>query len=114
MGAGALFSVYEGKGDKDIQKTAITHAILLISSITIVLNVLVYAFMDPILTFLRVPEDVWQGMRVALAYMLAPFFGETGIWMAIPIWMGIGRCNRNFIHETKHKKIQQIQQGVMK
>ena len=31
-----------------------------------------------------------------------------------PDWMGIGRCNRNFIHETKHKKIQQIQQGVMK
>jgi hypothetical protein len=28
--------------------------------------------------------------------------------------MGDGRCNRNFIHETKHKKIQQIQQGVMK
>jgi hypothetical protein len=27
---------------------------------------------------------------------------------------GDGRCNRNFIHETKHKKIQQIQQGVMK
>ena len=63
MGAGALFSVYEGKGDKEVQKTAITHAMVLIFSITLVLNVLVYAFMDPILTFLRVPEDVWQGMK---------------------------------------------------
>lgn len=110
MGAGALFSVYEGKGDKDIQKTAITHAIVLVSSITIVLNVLVYAFMDPILTFLRVPEDVWQGMRVALAYMLAPFFGETGIWVAIPIgWVladvtGILYMRRNTRKYNKYNK----------
>lgn len=79
MGAGALFSVYEGKGDKEIQKTAITHAMVLIFSITLVLNVLVYVFMDPILTFLRVPEDVWQGMRDYLVVIYGGI-GATSVY----------------------------------
>lgn len=50
------------------------------------------------------------GMRVALAYMLAPFFGETGIWVAIPIgWVmadvtGILYMRRNTRKYNKYNK----------
>ncbi|MFR5323492.1 MAG: hypothetical protein ACLTHH_04370 [Eubacterium sp.] len=53
---------------------------------------------------------MWRGMRVALAYMLAPFFGETGIWVAIPIgWVmadvtGILYMRRNTRKYNKYNK----------
>lgn len=72
MGSGALFSIYRGKKEEEILKTAIVHAFGLILAITFVLNVVVYLCIDPILMFLKVPQEVWQGMK---EYLLVIFAG---------------------------------------
>ena len=72
MGSGALFSIYRGKGDERALKSSIAHACGLILAVTLVLNAVVYIFIDPILSFLRVPEEVWGGMR---EYLLIIFAG---------------------------------------
>lgn len=72
MGSGALFSIYRGKGDERALKSSIAHACGLILAVTFVLNAVVYIFIDPILSFLRVPEEVWGGMR---EYLLIIFAG---------------------------------------
>lgn len=72
MGSGALFSIYRGKNDQDSLRNAIVHAFALIMAVTVLLNVLVYIGIDPILHFLRVPDEVWDGMK---AYLLVIFAG---------------------------------------
>ena len=72
MGSGALFSIYKGKNNQDSLRSAIVHAFALIMAVTVLLNVLVYIGIDPILHFLRVPDEVWDGMK---AYLLVIFAG---------------------------------------
>ena len=72
MGSGALFSIYKGKNDQNSLRSAIVHAFALIMAVTVLLNVLVYIGIDPILHFLRVPNEVWDGMK---AYLLVIFAG---------------------------------------
>ncbi len=72
MGSGALFSIYRGQGDEASLRSAIAHAFGLILLLTLVLNAAVYAFLNPILHFLRVPAAVWGGMR---EYLLVVFAG---------------------------------------
>ena len=43
MGAGALFSIYQGRKDLSSLKLSILHAFLLILAVTLVLNLAVYA-----------------------------------------------------------------------
>ena len=63
LGSGALFSIYHGKKDDQSLRLSICHSFLLIMAVTLVINALVYLFLNPILTFLRVPANVWDGMR---------------------------------------------------
>ena len=72
MGSGALFSIYRGKNDEASLKSSITHAFCLIMFVTILLNALVYIFINPILAFLRTPEEIMTGMR---QYLLIIFAG---------------------------------------
>ena len=72
MGSGALFSIYRGRGDEASLRSAIAHAFGLILLLTLALNAAVYAFLNPILHFLRVPAAVWGGMR---EYLLVVFAG---------------------------------------
>lgn len=72
MGFGALFSIYQGRGDEDLLRAGIAHAFALIMGVTVLLNVAVYAFLEPILDFLRVPDAVRGGMR---EYLLVIFAG---------------------------------------
>ena len=69
MGSGALFSIYQGKGDKEALKSSICHAFYLILSVTLLLNAAVFLLLDPILSFLHVPAEVWDGMRQYLAVL---------------------------------------------
>ncbi len=71
MGAGALFSIYLGQGERKRLRIAVAHAFVLILGITLVINAAVYLWMDPILHFLQVPENVWQGMREYLEIIFA-------------------------------------------
>lgn len=71
MGAGALFSIYQGRGDQPALRAGIAHALVLILSVTLVMNAAVYAFLPQILSFLRVPAEVWDGMRTYLLIIFA-------------------------------------------
>ena len=70
MGAGALFSIYLGKKKMENLRSAVYHAFLLIMIVTILLNGVVYLFLNPILAFLRVPAEVWNPMKDYLLIIL--------------------------------------------
>lgn len=72
MGSGALFSIYQGRGDTASLKCSIFHAFCLIISVTVIINIAVYAFIRPIMSFLRVPSEVYDGMKL---YLLIVFAG---------------------------------------
>ena len=72
MGAGALFSIFRGRGDDSSLRRSIVHAFGLIGACALLLTALAYALLPQILTFLQVPEDVSPLMR---AYLLAIFAG---------------------------------------
>ena len=81
MGAGALFSIYltavvpsemPSTYEKEALKASVYHGFVLIMSVTVILNIAVYLFLDPILHFLKVPAEVWDGMR---EYLLIIFAG---------------------------------------
>ena len=71
MGAGALFSIYFGKMDHKSLRSAVHHAFVLIFAVTALLNVLVYAFLDPILRFLQIPDELYASMREYLVIIFA-------------------------------------------
>ncbi len=71
-GCRALFSMYFGKKDMDALRSAVVHAFLLIFGITLLINVLVYLFLDFILAFLQIPPELYASMR---EYLLIIFVG---------------------------------------
>ena len=71
MGAGALFSIYLGKKDYASLKSAVGHAFGLILAVTLLLNLLVYAFLDPTLRFLQIPGELYSSMREYLVIIFA-------------------------------------------
>lgn len=72
MGAGALFSIQQGQGNRVGLHSAVSHAFWLLLSVTLALMALVYACIDPVLRFLQVPGEVWDGLRI---YLLIVFAG---------------------------------------
>ncbi len=71
MGSGALFSIALGKKDDALLRSAVGHAFGLILAVTVVLNVLVYAFLDAILRFLQIPQELYGQMREYLVIIFA-------------------------------------------
>ena len=71
LGSGAVFSIYQGKGDKRALRVSIGHAFFLIMAVTVVINVIVYIFINQILVFLRVPDNVLGGMKEYLIVIFA-------------------------------------------
>lgn len=72
MGSGALFSIYRGQGDEKRLCSSVSHAFVLIMAVTVLINAAVYIWLDEILMFLRVPHQVWTGMK---EYLLVIFAG---------------------------------------
>lgn len=72
MGAGALFSICRGGGNEDKLKKAIAQSFLLIFGVTLTINVVVYTFVDQILGFLKIPDELYAQMR---EYLLIIFIG---------------------------------------
>lgn len=106
MGAGALFSIYLGKDDRNSLKTAVAHAFALIMAVTIIINIIVYIFIDSILVFLQVPNELYDSMReylviifaglAAAATIIAQYFSGIGIL----IYALLKRCD--FIPQKQH------------
>ena len=78
MGAGALFSICLGRGDKKALRAAVTHAFALIGAVTLVLNLSVYLLADPILRFLQIPHELYSSMR---DYLLIIFGGLAATFL---------------------------------
>ena len=71
MGSSAYFSMQYGKRDFDRLRQSVFVAFLAIGMAALVINGLVYAGIDEILWFLRVPEVSVQMMREYLLYIFA-------------------------------------------
>lgn len=71
MGAGALFAIYQGQGDRERLRASIVQAFGLILLLTVALNIAVYLWIDPIMAFLRVPAEVYPLMREYLWIIFA-------------------------------------------
>ena len=78
MGAGALFSICLGRGDRKALRAAVAHASALIGAVTLVLNLSVYLLADPILRFLQIPHERYSSMR---DYLLIIFGGLAATFL---------------------------------
>lgn len=72
MGSGAVFSVRFGEGNERRLRQERFCSFVLIAVVTIILNVLVFVFIDGILRLLSVPDKVYPAMR---EYVWVIFFG---------------------------------------
>ncbi len=71
MGSGAAVSMDYGSGRADEMRRSIFLSFVLIAAISLLLNALVYVFIDPILALLRVPTDVIPLMKTYLLIIFA-------------------------------------------
>lgn len=78
MGSGTVFSIRFGQKDEKGLKEGILASFTLLASVTIILNVLVFAGLDFIIWFLPTPEELVQMMRDYLAVIFA---GLAGIFL---------------------------------
>ena len=78
MGSGAAVSMDYGSGRADEMRRSIFLSFVLIAAISLLLNVLVYVFINPILALLRVPTDVIPLMKT---YLLIIFAGIAATFL---------------------------------
>lgn len=71
MGSGAAVSMQYGRKEYDRMRQCVFMSFVLICAITVVLNVLVYVFMDFTLRLLQVPNEVQPLMRTYLLIIYA-------------------------------------------
>lgn len=67
MGSGAVFSIRFGQRDRKALGESVSASFVLIGALTVALNLLVFALLDGVKVFLRVPGEVWPLMREYLA-----------------------------------------------
>ena len=63
MGSGAVFSMRFGQKDERALQESVRTSFLLISVLTVILNVLAFVCLDGISIFLQVPDAIWGLMR---------------------------------------------------
>lgn len=78
MGSGTVFSIRYGEKDEVGLKEGILASFLLLCVISIILNVLVFAGIDDIIWFLRIPQELKVMMR---SYLMVIFAGMTAIFL---------------------------------
>ncbi len=78
MGSGTVFSMRFGQGDKVGLKEDIYASFALLAGITVILNVLVLAGTDFIISFLQTPPELREMMR---EYLIVIFYGLVAIFL---------------------------------
>lgn len=78
MGSGAVFSIRFGEKNEAGLKEGICASFVLIFSVTLVLNILAFLFIDEILLFLNIPSEIWDMMR---DYLLVIFSGIIAVFL---------------------------------
>ena len=74
MGGGAVFSYYIGKGDRERVRICAQTAFVLIGVLAVVLTLASQALMNPILTLLRTPAELYEMTREYLAVVFWGIF----------------------------------------
>lgn len=72
LGSGAFFSICKGENDEKKLRRAIFHSFSFILVMTIIVNILLFLFIDPLLQFLSVPAEVYDWMK---SYLLIIYGG---------------------------------------
>lgn len=78
MGSSALFSIRFGQRDENGLKEDICASFFFITAVTIFLNIIVYVSLNKLCAFLRVPDEVWPGMR---EYLFVIFMGIPAVFL---------------------------------
>ncbi|WP_288516900.1 MATE family efflux transporter [uncultured Treponema sp.] len=78
MGSSALFSIRFGQRDENGLKEDMCASFFFIAAVTIFLNIIVYVSLNKLYTFLRVPDEVWPGMR---EYLFVIFMGIPAVFL---------------------------------
>lgn len=78
MGSGVVFSIRYGESDQKGLKASILHSFVLIASVSILLNLLVFLLIDPILWLLQIPAEVIAPMK---EYLWIIFTGILAVFL---------------------------------
>lgn len=78
MGSGTVFSIRYGEKDEVGLKEGVLASFILLCVISVVLNILVFAGIDGIIWFLRIPQELKVMMR---SYLMVIFAGMTAIFL---------------------------------
>ena len=78
MGSGALFSIRFGQRDEKALCENLRASFFFIALVTALLNILSFACLDGLRTFLRVPAEVWGDMR---EYLFVIFIGIPAVFL---------------------------------
>lgn len=62
MGSGALFSIRFGQSNEKLLIENLCVSFFFITFVTLILNILVFIFLDVLRTFLKVPSEVWAAI----------------------------------------------------
>ena len=74
MGSGSAFSMFFGKRDEDSMKMSFFSSFVLIGAVSIIINVGVYLFMDPLISILQIPESIRQMTEEYMSVIFAGMF----------------------------------------
>ena len=72
MGSGALFSIRFGERNEEKLKSSIFVSFFLILVVTVVINIFSFIFIDKIINFMRIPENIF---KLTKDYLWIIFFG---------------------------------------
>ncbi len=72
MGSGTVFSLLFGEGNLPALRRSIFVSLVLIGGVTLILNLAVFTWIDPILRLLQIPADIYDMMR---SYLWIIFYG---------------------------------------
>lgn len=72
MGSGALFSIRFGERNEEKLKSSIFVSFFLVLAVTVVINIFSFVFIDKIINFMRIPENIF---KITKDYLWIIFFG---------------------------------------
>lgn len=78
MGSGAVFSIAYGAGNEQELKKSIWVSFIFVGLVTIVMNIFVFVWTDPILGLLQIPEEVYPLMET---YIRIIFLGIVFVFL---------------------------------
>ena len=78
MGSGTVFSIRFGQGETEKMREDVFVSFVLITGITLTLNIVVFLLLDPILHLLQIPGEVYAMMK---DYLMVIFWGIPAVFL---------------------------------